>query len=165
MQNKKRKAKNTAETVNAKKNYLYINHSYGSFLLGDNIEKYIRIKHRTVKTDKNDYYKHCYYFYDYSIEAWCISSFIDVICCDKECWYKGMNLIGMTFDAFLQLLNSEPSQSQVIYVHKGYKKNGENQIVYDFDKEGLQVWVWLGKIVTILITKYDPEDEYSDPRK
>ena len=40
------------------------------------------------------------------------------------------------------------------------KEYGQNQHVYEFDKSGLQVWVWRNKIRTVIISNsVDDENE------
>ena len=58
--------------------------------------------------------------------------------------------VMVKYEDFLNIIKEEPLNHEICYVP--YKENwGQNQHVYVFDKSGLQVWVWRGKIRTIII--------------
>ena len=59
----------------------------------------------------------------------------------------------MNFNDFLLRFKWEPSDKDMIYLSNNGK--GQNQQVYEFEKEGLQIWVWRNKIRTVLI--YNPQ--------
>ncbi len=56
----------------------------------------------------------------------------------------------MNFNRFLSLINESPNNHETIYVPIN-KNRGQNQHVYEFDKKGLQIWVWRDKIRTVII--------------
>ena len=65
----------------------------------------------------------------------------------------------MNYNKFLQIINEVPIAHDVVYVLVK-KEYGQNQHVYEFDKSGLQVWVWRNKIRTVIISNsVDDEDE------
>ena len=59
----------------------------------------------------------------------------------------------MKFEDFLKIIKEEPSDYDICYLPNSH----QNQHVYDFDKSGLQVWVWRSKIRSIVISKYEDE--------
>lgn len=82
---------------------------------------------------------------------WCENNVINTIRCDTTCYYKGYNLIGLKYATFLNLINDIPEEEEdTIYLLLDNGK-GQNQHVYEFSKEGLQIWVWRNKIRTVLI--------------
>ena len=70
--------------------------------------------------------------------------------CDKECYWKGENLINMLYEEFLILIDyQQPSDEDILYVPIN-RDRGQNQKVYTFDYLGLMIWVWRKKIRTCL---------------
>ena len=54
----------------------------------------------------------------------------------------------MKYTDFLTEFSKEPDSEDNIYVLVSGK--GQRQHVYDFEKDGLQVWVWRNRIRTVL---------------
>lgn len=130
---------------------LILNKSYDDFELGSNVIRYCNIPHQIDKHEE-PYIWECYTFiqHDIKYELWCDNSIIKNICCNQSCIFKGQELINMEYKKFLCIINEVPISHDVTYVLVS-KDRGQNQHVYDFDKSGLQVWVWRGKIRTIVI--------------
>lgn len=66
----------------------------------------------------------------------------------------------MSFEEFLSFYKVAPDYSDKIYILVNGR--GQNQMVYDFDKLGLQIWVWRKKIVTVLVSNYEACDWLND---
>ena len=147
--------KNIVEQLNDKnkqiKKGLILNTSYDIFILGEDISKYEKLAHHKNHYDNPIIYDD--YEIDnhgHNVELWCEDGHIVDICCRESCIYNGMELIMMKFEDFLNTINEEPLNHEILYVP--CKDNwGQNQHVYDFNKSGLQVWVWREKIRTIII--------------
>ena len=60
----------------------------------------------------------------------------------------------MKFDEFLNRFHFSPNDEDIIWLEVAEGKNGQNQHVYDFDEEGLQIWVWRNRIRTVIICDY-----------
>jgi len=137
------------------RNGLILNTSYDDFKLGNSIEEY---KNNAYQIDKHDIPSpwECYNFIqnDSEIEVWCENNVIISICCNQSCIYKGHELIHMAYEDFLSLINETPSDHDICYVPIN-KDRGQNQHVYDFDKSGLQIWVWRNKIRTVIISTFE----------
>ena len=150
-----RAEKNIVEVLNVNgkimEKGLVLNKSYDIFNLNEDVSKYERLAH--TKNHFEDPYGFDSYeieIHGYIIELWCEDGHIDSICCSESCMFEGKELINMKYDEFMNIIQEEPLKHEILYIP--VKKNwGQNQHVYDFDKSGLQVWVWRGKIRTIII--------------
>lgn len=131
---------------------LILNKSYDDFMLGTSVTNYINRPHQIDKHD-DPFTWECYIFFQngFDIELWCENKIIKSICCNQSCIYKGKELINMNYTEFLCLIDETPLAHDIIYVLVN-KNHGQNQHVYDFDKSGLQVWVWRNKIRTVIIS-------------
>ena len=135
---------------------LVLNKSYDIFYLGEEISKYEKLAHyKKLYDDPDRYDDYEIEIHGYNIELWCNKGQIECICCRESCNYKGKELIMMKFEDFLTTINEEPSDHDICYMPNSH----QNQHVYDFDKSGLQVWVWRGKIRTIIIDTYEDEGD------
>src|SRR5574344_1800907 len=114
--------------------------SVGNFILGYNIKEYLYLPHRIIHHNEDEASYDSYIFDDLGITIWVENNKIDTISCIKECIWGNNNLIKMHFDAFLSIYNKIPNKTEKIYILVNGK--GQNQIVYDFDEIGLQIWVW-----------------------
>jgi hypothetical protein len=139
------------------KNYTLIpNKSFGRFVIGDNIEKYLHLNHLTGHSDMETFSYDSYDFYNKTVTIWTTEdNKIETIRCYTNCYWRGQNLIGMLYEDFPILSDQESSTESIEYVQINSNR-GQNQKVYEFDKLGLSVWVWRGKIKTVLVSKYDP---------
>jgi len=134
------------------------NKSYGIFVIGDNIIKYLYLPYNIAHI-----YDEClsfdeYDFYDGRIEVWTTrDNKIDTIRCSIECHWQNLDLIGILYENFLALVNQQPNKEEILYVPVTLNR-GQNQKVYTFYDLGLQIWVWRGRIKTVLISKYEEEE-------
>ena len=156
---KREKEKNTAVVVSNKKlnqtnmdNIVLIpNKSVGPFVIGDSIDKYLSYPHIYERRQAIPTYSYdSYTFDDYKVTVWTKNNIIETVRCDEECFWEGQNLIKMPFDEFLERYQLKPDNSESIYL--SVYGRGQNQMVYDFDDVGLQVWVWRKRIVTVLVS-------------
>lgn len=129
------------------------NKSYGYFILNENIDHYLNHPHIKESINERLYSYDSYNFFEDDIIVWTEHNRIDTIRCEKQCFWKDKNLIGITIDEFIFLFKVKPDEQDFIYVCNSHSK-GQNQKVYTFIELGLQVWVWRKKIVTILISNY-----------
>lgn len=130
------------------------NISYGIFIIGEDISKYLYLPHNREYREEKLFSYDSYDFYKEDIIIWVDNGKIDTIRCEKECYWMGYNLIGMLYDYFLTFLSKkEPDTEDICYVPISPYR-GQNQKVYDFDDLGLQIWVWRNRIKTVLISKY-----------
>lgn len=134
---------------------LVLNTSYNDFILGTHISNYFNKKHREGETSDSPFSETvCFYFYDDEVDIWCVNNIIESVCCKTRCIYKGVNLIGMKYNDFLNQFHFSPIDKDVIWLEGGEGKNGQYHQVYDFDDEGLQIWVWRNRIRTVIISDY-----------
>lgn len=140
-------------------NILVPNKSIGRYVIGDNILNYLQQEY---------YYEHCVekYFeydkYEFPADNLCLyveKGIIQNVSCEKTCYWQGTNLIRMNFNLFLKKYNIAFDSKDEIYMQVGNRF--QTQKVYDFDKLGLQVWVWRNLIRTVIVSKYDEEDEFT----
>ncbi len=133
-------------------NGLVLNTSYDDYVLGANINQYLNREHWKEHHALSDIGpdNDLFYFKE-GIGVWCDpDGTINTIDCDTSCVYKGIELIGLNFSVFLEIIQEEPCDEDIIYL-EGKGKRGQNQHVYDFDKSGLQVWTWRNMIRTVQI--------------
>ncbi|MDR0186411.1 hypothetical protein ETF27_09340 [Prevotella brunnea] len=123
---------------------------YGIFKVGAPIDDYLQLPHRKEVYEEESFRMDCYVFPVEKVELWCESGIVNTIFPWESCFYAGTNLLGMNFDEFLSMTGAKPNDEDTIYVPQNNGK-GQNQHVYDFDGMGLQLWVWRGKIRTVLI--------------
>ncbi len=140
---------------------LVLNKSYDDFILGNNIIEYDSKPHQIHMHDAQCPWD-CYSFIQNGIviEVWCENNLIKNICCNQSCIYNGQELINMNYLEFLQIINEVPVSHEVIYVLVN-TNHGQNQHVYDFEKSGLQIWVWRNKIRTVIISKSNDDERES----
>lgn len=159
MQKRNVMEKNIVEEINDKEmeKGLVLNTSYDIFYLGKSISKYDNLVHyKSQYDDPSRFDDYEIEIHGYNIELWCENDHIVNICCRESCIYNGKELIKMNFENFLSVIKEEPSNHEICYIP--CKDNwGQNQHVYVFDKSGLQVWVWRGRIRTIII--YDTNSD------
>ena len=128
------------------------NVSYGDFVLGSNINMYLSQEHTKKMYDEVTFSNISYFFKREEINVWCdTDGSINTIICSSYCLFHNKNLIGMKYTDFLTEFSKEPDSEDNIYVLVSGK--GQRQHVYDFEKDGLQVWVWRNRIRTVLIYK------------
>ena len=126
------------------------NVSYGDFVLGSNINTYLSQEHTKKMYDEVTFSNISYFFKREEINVWCdTDGSINTIICSSYCLFHNKNLIGMKYTDFLTEFSKGPDSEDNIYVLVSGK--GQRQHVYDFEKDGLQVWVWRNRIRTVLI--------------
>ena len=134
------------------------NVSFGMFVLGDSIDKYLSLSH-TVEHIEDEFFSYDdYEFPELYVSMWVENQKINTIRCETYCFWQNENLIGMTYDRFLLLIGGRQPDGEDVCNVPVSKDRGQNQKVYDFDDFGLQIWVWRNKIRVVLITKYDSEE-------
>ena len=133
---------------------LILNKSYDIFCLGENISKYAKMAHRKKHfDDPNGFDSYEIEIHGYNITLQSEEGHVDNISCSESCIYNGQELSNMNFGDFLKIIKEEPAAHDICYLASSH----QNQHVYDFDKAGLQVWVWRGKIKTVIIDTYENE--------
>lgn len=131
--------------------------SVGIFNINDRIKNYTYL-HHTKEHHIEKYFS--YDSYDFNVKGmvlWVENDEIESICCSESCYLNDKNLILMPFDKFLSEYNAIPDSSEKIYLLVNGR--GQNQIVYEFETLGLQIWVWRGKIRTVIANNYVEENE------
>lgn len=147
-------AKNIVEETNDKvmEKGLVLNKSYDIFCIGEDISKYEKMAHaKTHFDDPNGFDSYEIEIHGYNITIESENGRIETITCSESCIYNGQELIMMKFEDFLKTIEEEPANHDIYYLPGSH----QNQHVYNFDKAGLQVWVWRGKIRTIVIGTYE----------
>ena len=155
MQKEKKKGKNIVELINDKsKEKLMPCFSYGVFKFGKKIKTYLAILEKIGYEYHKSKIFHEYLLPSIGIELWVRYGVINSIYLDKHCFYKGYNLIKMEYSRFQELFHLVPDKEDVLPV---YQPNGrfKHETVYDFDGLGLQIWIWRGRIVTVIAYKGD----------
>lgn len=149
MQHKNKKEKNIIGEIKDNEHYiLKPNISLGRFELGKNIESYsIESFTFIAKSHEEDLWD-TYELKNPNIEIY--TDTYRVICsirCNYKCIYKGKNLIGMNYQEIVEHLGFSPDDEDTIYVIR--KRKGQNQKVFEFDRLGLQVWIYRSRVVTV----------------
>ena len=163
MQNKNEKARITATPTKDKKYILVPNTKCGLFQIGEDIRKYLHLKHECYHCDG-----YCglpdYVFYDFSQFGMCVYTkgenhvIVNYITCQKKCIWEGKNIIGMLIKDFLKTYNLHPipPEGEQSFVYD--RLHRYTQRVYDFEEDvGLQVWTWRKRIITVIVSCY-PQD-------
>lgn len=134
------------------------NHSVGDFIFETPIFLYLG-KPYSVEKYKERYFEYeSYYFFEDDITVNVENGLVSDIICENNIFWDNNNLIGMNFNLFLLKFNLKYDSFGKIYL-QGLRQTHH---VYDFDKLGLQVWVWRNLIRTVIVSKYDEEDEYTN---
>lgn len=142
---------------NREKKGLVLHVSYDDYIIGSNIKSYLNRKHWKMHTTTLGEEEDSYSFEDDAVSAWCdTDGIIHVIICNKTCIYNGVELIGMKFSDFIDIIQEQPYYHDIIYLEG--KVRGQNQHVYEFDKCGLQVWTWRNRIRTIILGDESEDD-------
>ncbi len=157
-------AKNIVEETNDREvimeKGLVLNKSYDIFYLGEDISKYEKMAHAKNHFD-NPYGFDSYEIeiHGYNITLQSEEGHVDNISCSESCIYNGQDLIMMKFEDFLKIIKEKPADHDTCYLPGSH----QTQHVYDFDKAGLQVWVWRGRIKTIIIDTYEDVENSDSP--
>lgn len=119
----------------------------GSFSFGRSIEEYKN--HDFVfelgedSTDWNEYQLENNGLYIYVEDGLIVS-----INCNKECWLKGVNLIGHNIYDFSDKFKLSLEDREVDQLYDA--NSDEDQDVYEFDELGIQIWSFQGVIRTVI---------------
>ena len=127
---------------------LVLNKSYDIFNLNEDVSKYERLAHtKNHFEDPHSFDSYEIEIHGYNIAIESEDGKVDSITCSESCVYNGQELIMMKIEDFLKIIKEVPTDHNIYYLSGSH----QNQHVYDFDESGLQVWVWRGKIRTIII--------------
>ena len=163
MQNEKQKVKTTAKEINVKDCCLVLNKSVGVFVIGEPITIHLALPHEYYHCTDNgpsmpDY--DFYFFPKFGMSVYMndqTPAIIDSIMCRKYCYWHGRNLIGMLYREFLQITHFTPIDSvgEINYVYS--REHKYRQRLYEFETEGLMVWTWRNRIVSITVSRETEE--------
>lgn len=117
------------------------NVGYNDFALGRNVADYLDRPH-TLRHFEPTFLSDTYHFDDEDIDLWCNEDgTIYTIRCLSSCIYQGVELIGMPYEEFLQLMQIDyPDEIGSLYMMDADGK-GHSEDVAGFHDLGLQVWV------------------------
>lgn len=127
--------------IQDKKKGLVLNVGYDDFVLGSNISEYLDRPH-SLRHFEPTFLSDTYHFDDEDIDVWCDQEgVIYTIRCLSSCIYQGVELIGMTYDNFLELMQIQgPDEFDSLYMMEADGK-GHSEDVTGFYSLGLQVWI------------------------
>lgn len=130
------------------------NKAYGNFILESSISDYQSLSHELEYIHENIDEYDSYYFNDFKLSLLVdVNGIIKTIETSEECYWNGINLIGMYYEHFLSLASKVPDEEDCLYVLLS-EKRGQNQKVYTFNDLGLMIWVWRRKIITVQISNF-----------
>lgn len=132
------------------KEELIFNKSYGDFVLGEDIHKYLNDKRLYDFRPASNEYERDMYFFTQGIVLVVENEKIDSIIFDEICYWQGKNLIGMHYEDFFKMIKISPDSEDSCYLPTGHNR-GQNRKIYYFDSLGLDIWVWRGKIRSVTI--------------
>ena len=129
------------------------NKSVGKYIIGEKIHAYLPLKHFHEHCVESDFEYDRYEFPDDDIIVYVEDEIIQSISCKKTCFWQGANLIRMNFEFFLKHYKVMYDSKDEIFMRVA--ERCQTQKVYDFDKLGLQIWVWRNLIRTVIVSKYN----------
>ena len=120
--------------------------SISSFEINKLVTPYLKNCKYLFKKGKVDESWDTYYFFDEEIIVHVdkMSSIIESIGCKENCYLRDVNLIGLEFTKFLEIVGKD---GQNFSMEKMWMNDSEQQIVYDLDNLPLQVWVSENKLI------------------
>ena len=127
--------------------------SVGIFVFNSNIQKYLPLIASYDFLIMPDTNTQRYYIDEMGLRISCENDLIDSITCDKYCFYKGHNLIGMTIHQCKKILSAIPTTHEYLWV-----SDTERQSVYTFDCLGLMLWFSKRRLVTVICMRYIEDD-------
>lgn len=121
--------------------------SVGDFGFGENIAQHQKILSDWEFEPVDKFGKVYYKSPDDNLMLAVRNQKIESIFCYRWVYYQGINLIGLTVQAFENLSNAKPvgDIEQYDFEHDGFP-----QYVYEFESVGLQIWEKQEKIITII---------------
>jgi hypothetical protein len=154
------KEKQKEKHMGGKDSELVPNKSYGNFILGDEIKKYLLFPHTVNYIKEALYNYYSYHFHNDTVIIWTTEdNRIETIRCISKCYWRNQNLIGMQYEDFLVLVAQLPDSESIGYDPISPEQK-QKQSVYEFTVLGLQIWVWRKKIKSILISRYNDIENY-----
>ena len=125
----------------------------GKFKFKDRISLVIKdLNYEYLDKDQSGY--ESFILNDLGVSLYVEDNLIESIACDQECYFKGINIIGMNFKDFLRKMKLVSSDKKEAYE----MANSKMQEVYEVDEIGLQVWVEDNLINTVIAMYFDTED-------
>ena len=148
MQKKRKREKSIAEQI---KDSIFVpNVSLGQFVLGSDIRSYLRNEAYVFEENpdkEKGYGFDSYYFDQLGLEVWTDSDgIIESIRSEHACYWNNINIIGLRFEKFKEIYHLKPDSED-----KCYFPDGTSQHVYDFELDGIQLWVRYGIIRTVIV--------------
>ncbi|WP_141699143.1 hypothetical protein [Candidatus Thiosymbion oneisti] len=131
------------------------NRGVGVFRFGDRIDRYISAMGLDEFPDEYNE-KVGWKVYGWSkpeLRIWVEDRKIESIACYDECWYRGINLIGIDISKAIACIGSNPEDDP-----DEFDVGGETQTVFEFDDVAAQLWVKENIVVTV-ICSFFPEEE------
>ncbi|MFB6340996.1 hypothetical protein ACE1ET_04715 [Saccharicrinis sp. FJH62] len=117
----------------------------GLFVFNENIEAYSEFDFSFTKSDDVTNWDG-YELEDEGLDIYTEKNCIVSIACRKELFFKGTNLIGLSFNTFTRKFKLKPSgETDQIYM----PVNDDYQEVIEFDEIGIQIWLSENKILTV----------------
>ncbi len=133
-----------------KKNVIIPNKGVGEFILNNKISDYLdKYEFEYLRFD-DIIVSEMYLLEDEGIIISVEDDKIDSISCERNCYLKGKNIIGMNINEFIKLVGIEPDKIETLYV-----TDTDTQDVYDFYDLGFQVWCDKDTIVEIVVLTYE----------
>jgi len=81
---------------------------------------------------------------------------IEFVICYSNCVYKGINMIGMAIQNFIEFTNEKYSGE---VDELDFEEDNIPQYIYEFESIGLQIWVKEGIIVTVIVASISHYEE------
>ena len=125
----------------------------GVFEIGSNIHEYTKSNIDYDYRYMSDIATECYSFNSLYLRVSCENDLITAITCDRYCFYKGHNLIGMTIHQCKKILSAIPTTHEYLWI-----SDTERQSVYTFDCLGLMLWFSKRRLVTVICMRYIEDD-------
>jgi len=139
-----------------KMDYRYTaNISLGEFKFGSSITQYLEdFKHDFTPSDSATGWDNYSFKYP-EIDIYTEEDEIISIRCEKHFFWKKKDLIEMHISDFIDLAKEDPDEVEDIFVYD----EEHPQIVYGFEKIGLQIWTRDNKIITVLCADYEDDED------
>ena len=128
--------------------------SVGPFRFGTKISDYLEnsVYNYIQKKDPDETNWDCYEIESPKLDIYVENGLIQSIACYKKCILNGKNIIKIKIGDFISHVNEYPDLNQTDAIFIGNEE--KPQVVYEFDKFGLQVWVKEGIIITVYCSPY-----------
>jgi hypothetical protein len=119
---------------------IHPNTGVASFNIGEEIDTYTDKHAYSFHQGKDDVSWDEYDFYGGQLEVYVDKKerTVESICCRKNCYLDDINLIGLSYDEFLQRFGLKEKEIQHEEI---WMSNTEKQSVYEIEDLSLQLWV------------------------